>query len=404
MLTLIAWRNVWRNKLRSALVIFSISLGIFSGTFMMSFSWGMYERHISDAIKSQTSHIQLHHPDFKTENEAKYVIPNGHEIAAQITANARVKALSERVIAGGMASSAAGAGGVTIFGINTEQENAVTGLKTNLVEGSYFDAGVKNPVLIGEKLAIKLKVKLKSKIVLTFQNTGGDITAGAFRITGIYKTINAQMEEGLLYVKAEDLGHLLGLENPVHEIAVLLKNNDDVDMVKTQLKAENPSLLVESWKEIAPELLWVIDSFRQIMLVFIGVILIALAFGIINTMLMAVLERTKEIGMLMAIGLNKSKIFRMVVLETSFMAIIGVPLGILISRLFINYFGKAGIDISFYGKALADYGFANIVYTSLDNQSFYQVAVLALLVTLLSSLYPAMKALKLNPSESIRKI
>ena len=156
MLILIEWLNVWRNKLRSLLVILSICVGLGAGIFIMSFSWGMYDRHVQDAIHSQTSHLQIHNRDFKADNDVKYFIPDGAAIASKLRGDEKVKAVSARIITGGMASSANNAGGVNIVGVNPDEEDAVTGIKVNLVEGTYFDGVSRNPVYIGEKLAQKL--------------------------------------------------------------------------------------------------------------------------------------------------------------------------------------------------------------------------------------------------------
>jgi putative ABC transport system permease protein len=129
-----------------------------------------------------------------------------------------------------------------------------------------------------------------------------------------------------------------------------------------------------------------------------------LMFGIVNTMLMAVLERQREIGMLMAIGMNRSRVFAMIMMETSWLALVGGPVGILLGHLTIYWFGIHGVDLSQYSEALSMYGFSNIIYFELDRGFYMPILLMTLAVTMLSALYPALKALSLDPATAIRKI
>ena len=165
-----------------------------------------------------------------------------------------------------------------------------------------------------------------------------------------------------------------------------------------------PEPTTETWREIAPDVAIIVDMFDQLMTVFMLIILLSLAFGIINTMLMAIMERTREMGMLMAIGMNKIKIFTMIVAETVYLAMIGGPLGLLLGYASIAYFARKGIDLSMFSKALSSFGISNMVYPEMAAHNYFQIFLEVLLVALLASIYPAVKALSLNPVNAIRKI
>lgn len=186
-------------------------------------------------------------------------------------------------------------------------------------------------------------------------------------------------------------------------MAILLNDNDYLDTVKSQLNI-NPINMVETWKELSPELGYADDILAQMLFLFVGIIMLALAFGIVNNMLMAVLERKRELGMLQAVGMNKRKLFLMIVYETIFMGLAGGPLGILLGYLTISYFSKVGIDLSFVGEGLNQYGIGHFVYPHIENEFYGIIAIMVIVMTLLSSIYPARKALKLNPVDSIRSI
>ena len=164
MLFQIAWRNIWRNKSRSLVVISSIIIGVWAGIFILSFAWGMYKNNINESVYRQLSHIQIHHPTFGEENDSKFTITNTDEKLKQFQSNAQIASVSSRVIATGMVASPTTASGVKIYGINPASEISQIRLNESVREGTYFDSGKDNEILIGEKLARKLKIKLKSKV------------------------------------------------------------------------------------------------------------------------------------------------------------------------------------------------------------------------------------------------
>ena len=405
MLLQIAWRNIWRNKTRSFVVICSIIIGLWAGVFMLAFSWGLYKNNIDDTIFKQLSHIQIHHPSFKVENESKYTISNTDEIIHKLQSNENVASVSSRVITTGMITSPTTASGVKIYGITPLSEETQIGLNENVRQGTYFESGKDNEILIGEKLAKKLKIKVKSKVVLTFTDVENEIVSAAFRVGSLYRSKNISLDEVNVYVQKNQLGKLLGLEaTESNEIAILLKNEAQLDSVKAYSASFVSKGKVEDWKELSPELGMVIESFNMYTYIITGIILLALTFGIVNTMLMSVLERVRELGMLMAIGLNKRKIFIMIMLETLYITLIGCPIGLLVGWSSINFLGKNGINISMFSEGLASYGFSSIVYPSLDNEKYVIVAGMCFITAILAAIYPAYKALQLNPSEAIRKI
>ena len=405
MLFQIAWRNIWRNKARSLVVISSIIIGVWAGIFIMSFAWGLYKNNIDESVYRQLSHIQIHHPTFGEENDSKFTITNTDEIVKQLQSDDRIASVSSRVISTGMITSPTTAGGVTIYGINPASEITQIRLNEYVREGAYFDSGKQNEILIGEKLAKKLKVKFKSKVVLTFTNVNSEIVSGAFRISGIYRSKNISLDEVNVYVQQKHLQELLELKSSEsNEIAILVKDEEQLDTIKKFSVGVVPKGKIEDWKALSPELSMIIESFNLYTYIISGIILLALTFGIINTMLMSVLERIRELGMLMAIGLNKRKIFIMIMLETIYLTVIGSPIGLLVGWLTVTVLGKTGINISMFSEGLASYGFSSMIYPALEQEKYLIIVTMCLITAVLSAIYPAYKALQLNPSEAIRKI
>ena len=403
MMITIAWRNIWRNRVRSLVLILSIVMGIWAGAFIMSFYWGMSKQQVRDTIEQNISHLQMHHPAFKENYDVQYTLSSTSEIADNLDAQPQLKAWSGRVMTMAMAASATQSTGVTLYGIIPEQENALTGLAGKVTAGNYF-SGKKNEVLIGSKLAEQLKIDVRKKVICTFQDRDGEIVSVALRVCGIYQTRNARLEEGMLFMQQSDLAALLKTGDAVHEMAVLLNDETQVDTVVHALQTAFPAASVESWKELSPELRMMTESFNQYMFIIIGIILLALLFGIINTMLMAILERTRELGVLMAVGLTKRKVFLMIMLETMYIALIGGPVGLLLSWLTVQWTHHVGIDLSMYSKGLEEYGYASMVYPELGMASYGIILLMVVLAAFIASLFPAARALKLKPVEAIRKI
>jgi putative ABC transport system permease protein len=383
----------------------SIIIGLWAGLFTMAFVKGLFKQQLSDTILNYISNIQLHHPEFSEEQDPKKFIDVNPQVLNELSSNKKILAICPRIVTQVMMASPVNAIGVNALGIKPVMEDSVTGLFKKIIIGTILDSNNKNGILIGEKVLSKLKVKLKSKVVLSFQDVNGDITSAAYRVAGVFKSSNSSFDESNVYVLSDHLQSLIGLpKNAYHEVAVLLKNASEQAQVKTELKSKYPHILVQDWMDISPELNLMINSFDLYMYIFIGIILLALSFGIINTMLMSVLERVREFGMLMAIGMSKPRLFFMIILETLFLTLAGSPLGFAISYFTIYYFNIKGINLSMFAEGLAGYGYATIVYPTLAFSFYPGIYLMTFFAALLASLYPAAKALKLKPVEAIRKI
>ena len=341
MLFKIAWRNIWRNKTRSIVVIAAVAAGLFAGMFMMAFFGGVVKQEVATAVQTQLAHIQIHHPLFPEDKGLGYAIPNGMQLIEKLQTNPGLKGVTGRVITTGMISSASDAAGVEIQGIDPESEKRVSNVFSYIKEGNYFTKDKKNEIVIGQKLADKLRLILHGKVVLTVVDRDGNLTAGSFRITGIFRSNYSTFDASTVFIKREESAAFLHTQDQIHEIAILLKEDNQSDLQAQQLAKQYPTLLVQSWKALSPEMAMMNSMFDQIMYIIIGIILLALMFGIINTMLMAVLERQREFGVMMAIGMNKARIFLMIVLETLLLTCAGIPLGILLPSVLWNIFIKA---------------------------------------------------------------
>ncbi|MBK7358055.1 MAG: ABC transporter permease [Saprospiraceae bacterium] len=402
MLIKIARRNIWRSKKRSITLLIAISLGLWSGMFLIAFYNGMIEQRVDAAIRDEISHIQIHHPEFLNDFDTEFVIPDASNTLQSINKNPAVKASAGRVILFGMIASPAGSTGIKINGIQAESENKLTQLSTKLIEGQFFNPLKSNEILIGQKLANKLKLNLNKKTILTFQDTSGNLASAAFRIVGIYKTQNTPFDEANVFVNYADIDSLAGLHGGIHEIAVLLHSNSSLDSCLSEFKQLLPDADVKSWVEISPEIGITVSAGTQMVYIYMGIILLALTFGIINTMMMSVLERTREIGMLLALGMNKFKIFTMILWETCFLILAGCPVGMLLALLTISITHHYGIHLDSYSEVYSNFGYSPIVYPNLNSDQLIKIIIMVIITALVSSILPAQRALKIKPASAIK--
>jgi ABC-type lipoprotein release transport system permease subunit len=400
----LSWKNIWRNKVRSGVILGAIAVGLFAGTYLSAFITGWMVGTINDDISTHLSHIQIHDTSFFANEDinACFIKSDVAEKIEQAGVDARV---SYRLKLSGMLASASNAAGISVKGVFADEEKATSVISSQIADtmGAFLPDEAKMPIVISKKTAEKLKVRLKSKIVFTFQDARGEMQSIAFRVSGIFKTTNGMFDEGNAFVRYKDIFACTGLpEDAIHEASIKVSDLEACEAAAPLLKNLFPGLGVQTWSELNPTLAMSLAWTDLFGMIITGIFLLALSFGIINTMLMAVLERTRELGMLCAIGMGKKRIFSMIMLETVFLTLLGSLVGMVAGALLIALTVDSGIDLSFFMEdRLEDFGFGSIVYPILNVSMFLQTSMLVVVAGILSAVYPARKALKLKPLEAI---
>jgi ABC-type lipoprotein release transport system permease subunit len=398
-----AWRNIWRNKTRSVVIILSIAIGLFSGIALLALYQGMMKGRVRTVINSEVGHMQIHHPEFKKDYKPEYTIQDGQNILKKLTATPEIKLAAPRSITTGMLSTPGGSAGVQINGVIPEQEYLASQLKKKIIEGNAFNPKKKNQIIIGKKLAEKFKLNVGSKLVLTSIDSSEEIVSGAYRVISIYQSDNAPLDELNVYVTMNDLNKMLKIENEFHEIVLILHQDNLIDTLSQRLSKQFIATKIETWREISPETNLLVKTTDQYSYIILVIIMLALAFGIINTMLMAILERTREIGMMLALGTNRIRIFFLVLFETFFLTFTGTPIGIFSSWTVISYFNQKGINLSGMGnEMMKSFGFGSMIYPEFPTDKILNVFLIVFFTALISCLFPALKVLRLQPVEALR--
>jgi len=400
----ISWRNIWRNKLRSLVVIISIVFGLLGGIIIIAMSYGLNEERMNNAVDTYLSHIQIHNNLFSEDYNIKHTINNLDVIEKAINEDERVVSYSKRIVLNGMLSNSNGSYGIQVKGIDPDEEIKVTNTYEKIIDGEYFRSKRDNTILVGKKLADKLNLKLKSKVVITFQDENYELTSLLYRVEGIFRSGNSRYDEMNVFVKNKSITKNLPGFNGYHEMPILLSDIELRGKVKKDLIPISSDNIVEGWDDISKELAYANEMLSAVLYIFMMIILSGLSFGVINTMLMAILERRKEIGMLMSIGMNRYKIFMMISFETIFLSLIALPFGLITSYLIVEYYSVVGIDLSVVEAGLENFGVGTRLYFKVPNEEYFYVSLMVFFISIFSSIFPSIRALKINPVEATKTI
>lgn len=401
MLFKLAWKNVWRNRLRSGIMVAAMVFGLLGVILMVGFVKALTDNMLENAIKYQTAHLQIHNPDFLVNEELDAWLPRADALADAIKDIPGVDGVTVRHVVDGMLASAASTRGVRINGIIVADEVAVTSLEESLVEGRLLPDEGRNPIMVSQRSAKKLNLRIGSKVVLTFSDLDGEVSGAAFRVCGFFNTPSSGFDESNVYVRRADLTEYTGL-NQSHEIAVRLADGDNIDAVKSDVEeVVGGQGVVQDWGEVQPVLAALKGTMNLSNNIVIGVFVVALGFGIINIMLMSVFERTREFAMLMAVGMTGGKVLRLVVMESLMLGGVGSVLGLAASSLMIAVTGKVGLPFGRMAEGLGAFGVDTVLYPEVSMATYLGTLAMLLVTSVLAALYPARQILKKRLSEAL---
>ncbi len=403
MLLTISWRNIWRHPARSGVLLCAIIAGLWAGIMVSALTNGWVKQRFDNMILEELTHVQIHHPEFLAERESDMHIDRADDLMRFLEQDDRVRNFTPRTLSDAMIQSPLTSSGVQIRGVDIQSEPRTTTFHENLTQGEYLDSEVRNPILLGERLAERLNVGVGNRVVLSFQDLDNHITSGSFNITGLFKTASTPYDERNVFVRAEDLNALLTEQTIWHEIAIILHDESLSNALTADLNRQFDGIAAETWYELSPELRYITDMGGSMTFYIMVVIMLALAFGILNTMLMAIFERMRELGMLMAVGMSKIRIFLMIMLESVILTLTGAVAGLAVAHISVNYLARNGLDMtSVGGDSMAEFGYDAVVYPIAASGDYITTILLVAFTAILAAVYPAIKALRLNPVEVIK--
>jgi len=403
-----AWRNIWRNTRRTILTICAIAFASLLLVFMLSFQFGSYETMINTSVKIQTGHLQIQAQEFQEKKNIRQVVPVPAKIAEILKTIPNIAAYTYRGQAFSLISSNERTYGVAVTGIDPDREAEVSRLKSLIREGDFLTAEDTDQALIGRLLAQNLRVKLGDELTVLGQGRDGSIAATVVQIKGIFSSGISDFDRAAIHIPLKAFQEVYSMQGAVHEVVVIADSLRNIDAIKTRLESGLLSLhlkkplVVLAWDELMPGLRQSIEMDLISGLIFYLLLVLVVAFSILNTFLMAIFERTREFGVLMAIGTAPGRLTKVLLIESMTLTLIGIVTGIIVGSLITLYFQVHGIDFSGASELLSQFGITGRMYPKLSWLSAVSGPLAVLLITFFAALYPALKVRRLQPVEAMR--
>lgn len=403
----LAWRNLWRNKTRTLLTACGIAFAVFLVTFSMALQGGSYADMIKAATRFYTGHAQITQRDFLSDSKLEQTIPNAAALGEQLQSSLPLVALP-RVQAFGIVSKDERSIGGMLMGVDFAAEAAQLDLFDNISAGAVPTQP--DEALVGAAMARNLGAELGDDIVILGSGKQGGVAAMALTIGGILSTGQAELDRSLLFAPLAGVQEAFGLEDEVHNIVLVLENYAQgaalAQPISELLQADQS---YRTWQQLLPEVEQGIELDRVSGQLFFFILLILVSFAVLNTFVMVIFERTREFGMLMALGLRPWQIIGQVQIEAFFLGILGVLLGSVLSAALVGYLSQVGIPLDAIGGeaaqqslALMQAGSMNYMYPAFSLASITTAPAVLIVGTQLSALFCMLRVRRLNPVTALR--
>ncbi|WP_457553443.1 ABC transporter permease [Desulfobacula sp.] len=402
-----AWRNIWRNPRRTLLTIAAIAFACMILVFMLSFQLGCYETMINTSVKISTGHLKIQAKGYLKDKKMRLVIKDPDQIATFLDTIKGIDTYTFRANGFCLVSSDQRTYGVVVTGIDPIKEAHALSIKSLVQKGRYLKEDEAYSALIGTHLSHNLKVGINDEITLLGQGRDGSIAAAVLTIKGIFNSGIDEFDRSVIMMGLKGFQEIFSMGKSVHEAVITTHSLGDVSLVKQNIQDNffktkgQKSLVVHDWMEIMPGLLQGIQMDLVSGIIMYIILVIVVAFSIFNTFLMAILERTREFGVMMAIGTSPSRITKLVMLESVCITIVGIILGIILGSLVTLYFQSNGVFIAGTEDILKQYGIPDRLYPRLSLISASAGPLVVFLITVVSSLFPALKIRKLKPVKAM---
>ncbi len=401
----IAWRNLFRKSSRSLATAAAIGLGLSFFIFFYSIEDGMRAQLVSNATDYYLGHIQITAQAFQEEYDPKYSIAHPAEIAQILSRDPNIRAYAERVEAPAFLNSSAGSVGVLLTGIDPGAEGKVTRLNRVVHSGAFLQAGDDQAIVLGESLARKLELGQGDRLVATVSSTDGALVQEYFRVKGTIRTGSESLDRSLALVTLRTAQRMLSLGERVTTLVLAVDQPSRVDRVQAELRSKlaGGAYAIKTWYDLSPILLQTIGLFNFILYLIGNIVFVVIAVGVANTVLISVIERNRELGVLMAMGTSRGRIVGMIVAETVCLGLLGLAIGNILGLSFVLTAGATGIDFVRFNTAVSEIpGAMRVVYPKIELVHTVIASVMLFLIMVCVSVFPALRAARLKPAEAIR--
>jgi putative ABC transport system permease protein len=399
-----AWKNLWRNRSRTLITVAAIFFAVILSTIAESLKQGVFENLVKNVVSFYTGYIQVHKPGYQDEQILDNSFKETSTLESALYQHGNISAIAPRLEAFALASSDELTKGCMIAGISPEMENNITALKDRLISGDYL-SDHDGSVLLAEGLAETLKLSAGDTAILIGQGYHGATAAGKYPVKGILKFGSPQLNDKIMYLSLPAAQEFFSAGGMITSYILSVKSEKALNETAAAIKKiMGKDYEVMTWEELLPDIKQHIAADSNNMKVVQGVLYLLICFGIFSTLLMMMLERKSEMGMLVAIGMKKSKLILLFISELVLTVLTGCLTGILASVPLIFYLNKHPIRIGGdTAKAYERFGFEAIFPTSTDSSIFLYQALVVLLIGVGLSLYPIVKVMQLKPVTAMKK-
>lgn len=398
----LAWRNLWRHARRTLMILFAFALGVWSMIVIAAITRGSMEQQLDRSILNLTGHMQMHAAGYRDDPviEHRFIPPLA--LAAALT-GAGVTAGARRVRVPGVISSERESAGITLVGIEPERERGLSFIPDAITEGRYLESAEDPGLLLGRRLAERLETGLGRRVVLMSQDVDNRVADRGFRVVGIFDTQPRQMEEAYVFIGRATAQQMLKLGDHVTELAAITADRDRLDAPLAALRAAAPGLDVQPWTVLEPLLLLTRKITDVILIIWYAIVFAAMSFGLVNTLLMAVFERTREFGLFQSLGMPPRHILGQVLVESLILLALALVAGNLLAAATV-YALRGGIDLSAVAEGMELVGVAPVIYPAWSTGDMAAANLLVFVLGLAASLYPAWRASRHVPVEALSRI
>ncbi len=398
---ILSWRNLWRNHRRTYIMLGAISIGVWAMIFMTALMRGMVDDMLNQGIRNLPGHIQIQHPDFRDDPSVVNSILEPHGELLLALNQAGVKRWATRIRVPAVIASERETRGINLLGVEADAEADLSGIPAQISAGRFLESNLDTGVIIGARLAQRLETRLGKRVVIMSQDPDNNISERGFRIVGIYRAKMPGLEEFNVYAARDTLQKLLKIEGRVSQVIIIDENYRDIETLYQKLKQATPATLdIKPWYEIDTYLAAMFNMMDGFVLVWVIIIFLALSFGLVNTLVMAIFERVHEIGLIQALGMRPALIVYQVLLESLLLLLIGLGIGNSLAILTVKPL-ESGLDISMVAEGMAMMGASSTLYPSLTLYDMLLANTVVIILGVLTSILPAWRAAKMDPVRAL---
>ncbi len=403
----LAWRNLWRHPRRTWLTTGAMIFSNILLVFLISLQFGMYGVMIDNTLQTFTGHIQVQAPGYKDQQKMRQVVENVQPLAATLRRELSTDRVAARGTAFGLASSKDRSYGIAVIGVEPDFEPRVSTVPGLIKDGRYLGGGGAEEVVIGAALARNLKVAIGDELTVLGSGRDGSFAAAVVSIVGIFDSGVTDFDRSFVEIPLALFDDMFFMQGGGHQVVLNTTVIDRVAEIKSQVESLLPGdqqLVVHDWDALQPGLKQAIKADMSSAFFMYAILVILVAFSVLNTQLMSVLERTHEFGIVMALGLKPGRLGRLVLLETAIMGSLGLLFGALFGGLLTSWFTINGFSVPGMEEMAAKFNLPGRIFPQVSAMTLFIGPAVVFLFTMLAAIYPAQRMHRLQPVEALRTL